>query len=123
MSQTVSQAKDELDCVQERETMQRRQQEAVLSALRDKQEQLENDCTYWQHRCQQLENLEKTCQKREEEAERRVEELENRVEQLKKSNLEKDAKINELISELQGKEQADLKTTMDFHRSAQLKEM
>ena len=40
-----------------------------------------------------------------------------------KSNLEKDAEINELISELQGKEQAGLKTTMDFHKSAQLKEM
>ena len=52
MSQTVSQAKDELDCVQERETMQRRQQETVLNALRDKQEQLEYDCTYWQQKCQ-----------------------------------------------------------------------
>ena len=84
MSQNASQAKDELGCYQEREIMQRRQQEAVFKALRDKQLQLENDCDFWKEKCEKLESQEMEKGRREDAAEQKIKEIEMEVQKLKK---------------------------------------
>ena len=45
------------------------------------------------------------------------------VDNLKKQRKDKDERIAELVEKLQNRDQIDLKTTMDFHKKVQLKEM